>query len=574
MARRSRTTQLAIAAVSIVVLFAAPSALAAVRYALPGGNATDPDCLSKAANCSIKHATTVAQDSDEVIVTPGTYDFGASAGPAFSNGINIHGENGQPRPLLTNNSASDTMQALGGQGTAVRNLAFDQKGTGNALVFLGSSGPDDVFIENVAATARGMGAIALVGAFGGHTDIRSSSGYAPGTNGVAMQNSTLLGASNLTLIAPGSGGVAADQRCTSGFFSGCTGDSSAFLINSILNGGTGGTDVRTNAQSCTACGSGTSHTTVSAGNSNFSHVSNCAGCTITTPGANNNQTAPPVLIDAAGGNFRELVNSPTRDAGAESGFTGIVDLDGNPRKLGPAPDIGAFEYNGTPIVNTLEATNIGNSTARLNASVDPRGFDTSFYFQWGTNTTYGNQAPASPGNAGSGVGAKNVFADASGLPPRTLIHYRAVASSAYGGTVFGPDRTFATIPGQQGFNGIRLARLVINVRGGFAIVRVPCPAFALTNCVGRVSLKTRALLLQPKVTAALKKGKKRRLALGSRTFSIAPGKTGTVKIKLTKAGRKLMKVKRTLKAIVTIAATVNGTKRTTSQNVTLKRVGK
>jgi hypothetical protein len=35
-----------------------------------------------------------------------------------------------------------------------------------------------------------------------------------------------------------------------------------------------------------------------------------------------------------------------------------------------------------------------------------------------------------------------------------------------------------------------------------------------------------------------------------------------------------MKVKRTLKAIVTIAATVNGTKRTTSQNVKLKRVGK
>ena len=56
-----------------------------------------------------------------------------------------------------------------------------------------------------------------------------------------------------------------------------------------------------------------------------------------------NQTAPPLFVDGAAGDYREAPGSPTIDAGSPTGI-GPLDLAGNPRALGPAPDIGAFEF--------------------------------------------------------------------------------------------------------------------------------------------------------------------------------------------------------------------------------------
>jgi hypothetical protein len=75
-----------------------------------------------------------------------------------------------------------------------------------------------------------------------------------------------------------------------------------------------------------------------------------------------------------------------------------------------------------------------------------------------------------------------------------------------------------------------------------------CPAAAIGSCAG-----TDVLTTARKVRAA--KGKKARvLVLGKGKFSIAPGATGTVTIKLSKAALKLLAGKRTLKARQTTAA--------------------
>jgi hypothetical protein len=55
-----------------------------------------------------------------------------------------------------------------------------------------------------------------------------------------------------------------------------------------------------------------------------------------------NQTTPPLFVNAEGRNYHEAAGSPTIDAGI-AGELGPLDLDGNPRILGPAPDMGAFE---------------------------------------------------------------------------------------------------------------------------------------------------------------------------------------------------------------------------------------
>jgi hypothetical protein len=562
---RRRRFAVAWVLVLLLLLVAAAQASATTRFAVPGGTATDPDCLTKAANCSIQRANDVASDGDELIVTSGTYDFGNSAGPVLTKVLSVHGEDGKPRPLLTGSSSDWTLTSLGGDSTIIRRLTFEQKGSGNALAVVGSSTGNDVTVENVVAIARGTGngAIALIGSFGGALDVQDSTAFAPGAGATAFANSTAVLARNVTAIAPGTGGVGFDQRCTNWLFSGCNGDSLGFVSNSIVDGGPSGFDVKTNTGSCAnTCTN--YHTSVSLNASNYDSVGNCSGCTITTPGPPNNQTAAYKLADPANGDFHELVASPTRDAGHNTG-PGFFDPDGNPRVLGPAPDIGAFEYNGTPLATTLPASAIGANTARLNASVDPRGFETSFQFQWGTTTAYGNQAPPAPATAGSGTGATPVFTDVAGLPKGTVIHYRVMASSAYGGTTLGADRTFTTAGSGPAtvFGGIKLKTRKYKVKKGAVTFSLRCPATVSGRCTGTLALRT------AKKVAARKGAKKRRLALGKHSFSIASGKTGKVVVKLNKTARKLLRKHRSLKARATITATANGRKRVTTQSVTL-----
>jgi hypothetical protein len=75
-------------------------------------------------------------------------------------------------------------------------------------------------------------------------------------------------------------------------------------------------------------------------NSNFD-TSKAEGVAKVTDGGGN-QTATPLFVDAENRNYHEAAGSPTIDAGI-AGELGPLDLEGNPRILGPAPDLGAYE---------------------------------------------------------------------------------------------------------------------------------------------------------------------------------------------------------------------------------------
>ncbi len=78
---------------------------------------------------------------------------------------------------------------------------------------------------------------------------------------------------------------------------------------------------------------------------------------------------------------------------------------------------------------------------RLAGSVNPNGQTTSWYFEYGTSTSYGARTAAR--NAGSGARPVNVSSSPGGLRRATTYHYRLVAVNA-SGTGLGSDRTFRT----------------------------------------------------------------------------------------------------------------------------------
>ncbi len=96
----------------------------------------------------------------------------------------------------------------------------------------------------------------------------------------------------------------------------------------------------------------------------------------------------------------------------------------------------------SPQVRTLDATDVVVDGASLNGEVSPRGTDAEAYFQWGTDTTYGNSTAPQP--VGEGFAFVNVNEILTGLLSNTEYHFRIVATSD-GGTSYGEDKFFVTL---------------------------------------------------------------------------------------------------------------------------------
>jgi hypothetical protein len=101
--------------------------------------------------------------------------------------------------------------------------------------------------------------------------------------------------------------------------------------------------------------------------------------------------------------------------------------------------VSIVNLQGSPSVTTGRATNVAKNSATLNGTVNPNGMATTYYFQWGLTSSYGNAT--STQSAGSGVSNVAVSANLTGLTPKTTYHYRLVATNSFG-TSYGADMTF------------------------------------------------------------------------------------------------------------------------------------
>ncbi len=123
--------------------------------------------------------------------------------------------------------------------------------------------------------------------------------------------------------------------------------------------------------------------------------------------------------------FRIAVNYPGGSAhGGDQTFTTL----GNP-----------------PAAWTAAASSVTQSSASLNAQVDPGGIPVSgCEFEYGSSTSYGASTPCTP-PPGSGQAPVAVSALLGGLAAKSTYHYRVVASNA-NGTSYGGDRTVTLLP--------------------------------------------------------------------------------------------------------------------------------
>ena len=406
---------------------AASAEAASQRFASVTGTGV---ACSSASPCSLTQAIAGAASGDEVIVDPGTY---VPAGGVVVNvpNLDIHGVAGQPRPVILFGADGLQFSGSAGGGT-VRHLEVDQVG-GTSVIDLGvgfggtvddviargsANGGNscffrDVIVTNTICTSTGAGAAAVL--------VQAN---------LAATSMTFR---NVTAVSTGASSIGIDLQGISGH-----GLNSA-LVNTIAQGTSTGLVVFTDSTSSVSSVAHVSYSDVS------THMTMGTGAVIDDQG--HNLTTPATYANVAGGDLHELASSVTVDHGVDDPANGAADLDGNPRSLGPATDIGAYELPEAPMATTSAATSVHASDAQLNAQVNPEGLPTTVSFQYGTSNAYG--ASTASQSAGSGLTGQPITAVLPGLAPMTTYHYRVVATSA-AGSMSGGDMTFTTSASQSG----------------------------------------------------------------------------------------------------------------------------
>jgi hypothetical protein len=121
--------------------------------------------------------------------------------------------------------------------------------------------------------------------------------------------------------------------------------------------------------------------------------------------------------------YRLVASSPT---GTSEGSTGSFKTLPNP-----------------PVATTQAATDVGETQATLNGEINPNGSATRYYFQYGTEETYGSKTAEVEDGSGSEEHAVTP-ATIGSLAENTMYHFRIVATNAIGATSYGKDFTFTT----------------------------------------------------------------------------------------------------------------------------------
>jgi hypothetical protein len=336
----------------------ATGAQAATRYAAPAGVAS-PDCL-QATPCDIETAIDSASGGDEVILLGGTYNIaplsgiGNAVGDSTPAGVTIRGESVAAPPLIRSSPTADYVVGLQvNYGVTLRDVRLSFEGPNAVGIALYTGQQSTIERVQVDAGAKGINACVIaadgtiknsvcVARADGASALSWSLGMSFASPNVFDFSATVRNSVFASRGANGYGVILSDNNGNNGLLS-----IQLQAFNSVFSAtGVGGTDVATDASTPTATAA------VAAQYSNYSSVNTTGTGTnfITAVGNSGNQTAEPVFVNPSGGDFRQLPESPTIDAGSNDPANGTIDLAGQPRTVGAFTDIGAYEMQPDPVV--------------------------------------------------------------------------------------------------------------------------------------------------------------------------------------------------------------------------------
>jgi hypothetical protein len=322
----------------------------AERFAEPGGDGPADTCPSSDP-CDIEVAVEDASvvDGDVITVLPGTYDL--DLGQIMNaDQITIRGAPGMARPLITSHGGPITVYlTVDGAGPSIlRRVEVVRTST-----FPGAAvSVDGGVIEQVIARAPDTACT-----FGFASIIRDSVCVVTGASATAAVSAIAGGGGstsntlrNVTAVAAGTSGYGLYLHSEGAF------DATLDATNVIAVGAPGFDDVRAETANPIGPPDPDPGAAIVLNNSAYDTASTNGGVNafVNTPGSGGGVTAPPVFANAAGGDYHQGPGSPTVNAGlATATLLGTNDLDGDPRTLGPAPDIGADEAEDDPPETTI-----------------------------------------------------------------------------------------------------------------------------------------------------------------------------------------------------------------------------
>jgi hypothetical protein len=180
-----------------------------------------------------------------------------------------------------------------------------------------------------------------------------------------------------------------------------------------------------------------------------------------------------------------------------------------------------------------DASAIGETTATVSGSVDPRGGPVRVFFEYGPTNAYGQSTavqtlPAADGGTG-------FTAALAGLAPGATVHYRAVAVTDFE-TLTGVDRFLETKPPPSA--SAKAARAT--VKGATVSVRLTCKGPTGLSCKLAAQLVVKETLRGKKLVGVSASLKHKLLTVGSVSLTLAAGQSRVVKVSLNRTGRRLL----------------------------------
>ena len=136
----------------------------------------------------------------------------------------------------------------------------------------------------------------------------------------------------------------------------------------------------------------------------------------------------------------------------------------------------------SPLIDAAYTTNLTESSVDLNAEINPMGFDTTYRFEWGTSTSYGNSVPVPDADIGSGSSDVLVSQHLSGLSANTTYHWRVVATNSIG-TTEGQDHTFVYQPPTS--SGVGCPNEQLRVENALSLLLPDCRAYEQVSPVDK-----------------------------------------------------------------------------------------